>query len=150
MKSVALLFGVLAAATMVTGYGGGGGGESTGEPAPFTIVTTVDFLADPPSGTFDVEQGSDALGCSGGTFVDHPLLEGDFGTGQSGGVLLKVLTCTNGERSGSFLIHFQMAFERWKFHGGTGDFRTVEGEGHYFIRRGDFGGIETLCGTVRF
>ena len=87
MKSVALLFGLLVAATMVTGYGGGEG-DGAGEPAPFTIVTTVDFLADPSSGIFNVEQGSDALGCSGGTFVDHPLSEGDFGTGQSGSVLL--------------------------------------------------------------
>lgn len=130
--------------------GGRGQGDGTGEPAPFTIVTAVDFLTDPFSGTFNVEQGSDALGCSGGTFADHPLAAGDFGTGQSGGVLLKVLTCTNGKRSGSFLIHFEMAFERWRFHRGTGDFTGVEGQGHYFMRRGDFAGIETLCGTVRF
>ena len=37
-----------------------------------------------------------------------------------------------------------MAFERWRFHGGTGDFTAVERRGHYFMRRGDFAGIETL------
>ena len=44
-----------------------------------------------------------------------------------------------------------MAFERWRFHTATGDFTGVEGQGHYyFMRRGDFAGIETLDGTVRF
>ena len=43
-----------------------------------------------------------------------------------------------------------MAYERWRFHRGTGDFTGVEGQSHYFMRRGDFAGIETLCGTVRF
>jgi len=149
VTAAALVVG-LSGAYAATGGHVGGAGDRIAEPAPFTIVTAVDFLTDPFSATFKVEQGSDALGCSGGKFVDHPLAEGDFGTGQSGGVLLKVLTCTNGERSGSFLIHFEMAFERWRFHGGTGDFTAVEGRGHYFMRRGDFAGIETLCGTVRF
>src|SRR5262245_20113944 len=130
MRSVALLFAVLVAATVVTGYGGGSDG--TAEPAPFTIVTTFDSLTDPLSGTSNVEQGSDATGCWDGTLVDHPLAEGDFGTGQSGGVTLKVLTCTQGERSGSFLVHFEAAFERWRFHSGTGDFAGIKGQGHYF------------------
>ena len=86
---------------------------------------------------------------SRGTFVDHPLGAVGFETGQSSGVILKVLTCAEGDRSGSLFIPVETASSRWKFQSGTGDFAGVKGKGKFLhLRRSCC--VETLTGTVRF
>ena len=65
------------------------------------MVTHLDFTSDPVKGTFRVTQGSEGLGCSSGTFVDHPFREGEVRLGEPSGTILKVLTYADGERSGS-------------------------------------------------
>jgi hypothetical protein len=144
---VLALFGILCVAA------GCRGDDNEERPASFSIVTDIDFTSDPIKGTFRVKQGSEELGCSGGTFVDHPLGSGAFGQEESSGAILKVLTCTGGERSGSFLIRFEIAFSRWTFLSGTDDFAGVKGKGKYSNPRRpgpELSGVETLTGTVRF
>ena len=115
-------------------------------------MTDIDFTTQ--NGTFKVAQGSEELGCSGGTFVDHLLGAGEYGTGGSSGAILKVLTCTDGERSGSFLIRFfGVDSSRWNFRGGTGDFAGVKGKGKFYLRFNpgpEISGVETISGTVHF
>jgi hypothetical protein len=62
--------------------------------AAVSIVTDVDFTATPFGGTFRVEEGSDVLGCSSGTFVDS---EAEFDG------IYKVLTCDSGS-NGTFTV----------------------------------------------
>jgi hypothetical protein len=146
VRTLAALVAALAA-TMVAGCSGGDEGDgASGQGGPLTIVTDIDFTSD--QGTFRVKRGSQELGCSGGTFVTHLL-----GQGEWTGTLQKVLTCTEGERSGSFLIHLELLSYRWNFQTGTGDFAGVEGKGKFSVRGNrppDLKGVETLTGRVRF
>lgn len=139
--------GLIAVVTAALLVGFGGGEDASTHGGSFKIVTNIDFTTAPYGGAFTVTKGSEALGCSSGTFVDHYL-----GHEEPNGEILKVLTCTDGERSGSFLISSEVAFERWKFRSGTGDFTEVEGKGDFATRRnsGELSGVETLAGTVRF
>jgi hypothetical protein len=139
--------------SMGAGCRGGDEGDSKSTTGgPFTIVTNIDFTTQ--NGTFKVAQGSQELGCSGGTFVDHPLGAGEYGTGESSGAILKVLTCTDGERSGSLLIRFfGIDSSRWNFQSGTGDFAGVKGRGKFHLRFSpgpEISGVETLAGMVSF
>ena len=144
------LFAVLAATTVAGCSGGDDAASAHG--GPLTIVTDIDFTTE--RGTFRVKRGSQELGCSGGTFVDHPLGAGEYGTGDSSGAILKVLTCTDGERSGSFLIRFfGIDSSRWNFRSGTGDFVGVKGKGKFSLRfspGAEISGVETLTGTVSY
>ena len=70
---------------MVAGCSSGDDGTSA-DGGPFTIVTDIDFTTE--TGTFRVKKGSEELGCSSGTFVDHALGQ----AGESSGAILKVLT----------------------------------------------------------
>ena len=146
MRTLAALVAALAA-TMVAGCSGGDTGDGASAPGgPLTIVTDIDFTTD--QGTFRVKWGSQELGCSGGTFVTHLL-----GQDEWGGVLQKVLTCTEGERGGSFLIRLELTSYRWNFQSGTGDFARVKGKGKFSVRGNrtrPARGVETLTGAVRF
>jgi hypothetical protein len=103
-----------------------------------------------------VTQGSYELGCSEGTVLDHPLAgDEEFGAGG----VQQVFTCTDGKRSGSFVI------AGWK-----GDPRLRLGEELELPRRDQWlrrsqrqglssvrvilhprtVGIETIRGTARF
>ena len=150
VRNLAPLFAALFSATIAGCSGGGDGASAHG--GSFTIVTDIDFTTQ--DGTFKVAQGSEALGCSSGTFVDHFLGAGEYGTGESSGTILKVLTCADGERSGSFLIRFiGIDSSRWNFRRGTGDFVGVKGNGKFHLRfsRGpEISGVETITGTARF
>ncbi len=67
----------------------------------------------------------------------------------------KVLTCTDGERSGSFTMRFRPGPEGtvspWQFWPGTGDFTWIYGGGDFSYYRGDRkSGVEKLTGDVGF
>jgi hypothetical protein len=147
VRTLAVLVAVLAA-TMVAGCSGGDEGDAaSAHGRPVTIVADLDVTTE--KGTFRVEKGSEELGCSGGTFVNHHLGQDEWS------VLQKVLTCTEGERSGSFVIRMEAALARyrWNFQSGTGDFAGVKGKGKFSERRNpapELSGVETLTGTVRF
>lgn len=145
MRNLAPLIAGLLAATTVAGCSGGDDPASAG--GPVTIVTDIDFTTE--RGTFRVKKGSRELGCSGGTLVIHHLGQDEWS------VLQKVMTCTEGERSGSFLIRDELALSRfrWNFQGGTGDFAGVKGKGKISVCRNpgpELTCVGTLRGTVRF
>src|SRR5262245_49537273 len=107
---------------------------------PFTIITDIDFTTE--RGTFRVNRGSQELGCSAGTFVTHHLGQDEWSAFQ------KVLTCTEGKRSGSLLIRIELALARyrWNFQSGTGDFAGVKGKGKFRVRPNpgpELAGVET-------
>ena len=136
---------VLLAATAVAGCSGGDEAASANG-GPVTIVMDIDSTT--VRGPFRVTRGSHELGCSGGTFVTHHLGQDEWS------MLQNVLTCTEGERSGSFVMRLEGALSRnrWNFQSGTGDFAGVKGKGKFSWRGkpDDLKGVQTLTGKVRF
>lgn len=136
------LFAVLAATTVAGCSGGDDAASEHG--GPVTIVTDIDVTTE--KGAFNVKNGSKELGCSGGTFITRHLGQDEWST------LQMVLTCTEGERSGSFFIRIKN-LHLWNFQSGTGDFAGVRGKGKGKLWVGgnaeaDLGPI--LTGTVRY
>src|SRR4029450_5557589 len=134
---------VFAIVCVPVGCGGDDDGEGTSaDTGSLTIVTDIDFTSEPYTGTFEVTEGSDELGCSGGTFVDQNVGGDDVDKG---------LTGADGERSGSFTILFHPTPEesdvsRWQVVRATGDFTGLEGEGDFSVDYSDDeeSGVETL------
>lgn len=146
-KGVTLLA-VLAVVFVPVGCGGDDDGDGTAGSSSLMIVTDIDFTSEPVKGTYEVTEGSGELGCSGGTFVDHDLGDDD---------VEKVLSCADGERSGSFTILFHPTPEesdvsRWQVVRATGDFTGLEGEGDFSVDYSDDedSGVETFTGDVSF
>jgi hypothetical protein len=69
--------------------------NDTPKEGPVTIVTQVDFSSRPVTGTFEVTEGADVLGCSSGAFVD--------GGSPTDGVQ-RVMACDSGSNEGSFTV----------------------------------------------
>ena len=68
--------------------------------------------------------------------------------------ILKVLTCTDGERSGSFIIRFHpsLVVTRWHVESATGDFTGLKGAGDFSVVENQEreSGVETFTGAVSF
>lgn len=127
-------------------------------PVPGTavsIVTDVDFSSEPFGGTFRVEQGEEALGCSGGTFVDS---QAEFDG------IYKVLTCDGGG-TGTFTVRAhtrvlgcddgppEVCTGSWSIDGprSTGDFAGLHGFGEFEVRFDEANSaVETLAGEIHF
>lgn len=120
---------------------------------PMTIVTHIDFSSFPFQGTFAVTEGASLLGCTGGTFVDHPVA-------LAPSAIEKNLTCNAGSASGSsFVALFRptpspgpgLANGHWEIILGTGFYSSLGGGGDFsVVPTGQFTGMETLTGVVRF
>jgi hypothetical protein len=129
--------------------------SSDAEPAervsgPITIEHQLDVSARPIAGTFEVTEGADTLGCSGGTFVD-----GDTGN--------RVMTCS-GPDTGTFTYTFNVVgsyagpgdqngpwrmgrndvFGEADTPDATGDFIGLQGGGDW----SGFGTTETITGDI--
>lgn len=90
-----------------------------------------------PLGSFEVTDGADALGCSGGRFVRE--------SGEDGPTVSE-FTCETGSRSGSFVMTLERwpamytatpAFPEhfagdWAIRGQSGDFAGLAGVGELF------------------
>ena len=120
---------------------------------PVTIVTQIDFSTFPFHGTFSVVDGASLLGCSGGTFVDHPIALASHGASAKE----KDLTCAAGEASGSsFTVIFQPILRPgphgfWEVFTGTGAFANLHGGGDFsVVSTSPTTGMETLTGTIKF
>lgn len=111
-----------------------------------TITTEIDFSSEPFHGTFSVSEGSDALGCAKGTFIDTPVEDG----------VNKELTCEEGERQGTIIILFQPRGDEdgrpWRVASATGDFSDLEGGGEFSVDLADDekSGVETLTGEISY
>jgi hypothetical protein len=129
--------------------------SSSAAPVPVSIVTSVDFSSQPFNGTFEVKRGAEALGCSGGTFVDaENALEG----------IDKSITCTKGG-SGSFTVRArtmtlgcsgkpETCLGSWMVSDGTqsGVFVGLAGFGEFQVTfaEGNNTAVETLSGEISY
>jgi hypothetical protein len=108
--------------------------SSDDEPAsgPVTFETELDFSFRPVTGTFEVTEGADVLGCTSGTFVDS-------GSPDEG--VERVYTCDSGSNEGSFTATFNFEankFEEsdngtWTVVEGSDDFVGLQGSGDWSI-----------------
>lgn len=116
---------------------------------PVTIETEIDFSSEPFTGTFEVTEGADVLGCSSGSFVDT--LRADD--------IRKDLTCETGDRDGTFSVSFLHDPNTpgpgdqngpWSILEGTGDFTGLQGEGDFSVVADEesLSGVETLTGDI--
>jgi hypothetical protein len=121
---------------------------------PVRITTQISFTEFPFRGTFEVPEGGDLLGCSGGEFVDHP---SGFQPPAKGDIA-KIFTCTDGG-AGTFTANFQPtrkpgpgdANGQWTITEATGAFAGLHGHGAFSVAyTGPESGVETLTGLVHF
>ena len=117
---------------------------------PITIVHQLDVSAQPIAGTFEVTEGADTLGCSGGTFVD-----GDTGN--------RVMTCAGpdtgtftytfnvvgsyagpGDQNGPWCMGRNLVFGEADMPDATGDFIGLQGGGDWSV----VGTTETITGDI--
>ncbi|MCZ6739211.1 MAG: hypothetical protein O7C01_05480 [Actinobacteria bacterium] len=125
-------------------------GDDTPAAGLVTIETEIDFSSEPYGGTFEVTEGADILGCSGGTFVDSPQTND----------IKKLLTCTSGSNAGTFTIVFAPGeYDSgpgddngpWSILEGTDDFTSLEGGGAFWViyDPNDLPkGVETMTGEI--
>ena len=117
------------------------GGPTSG---PITLVTQIDFSSQPFTGTFQVTQGSQILGCSEGTFVDTPTED----------AVHKLLTCESGSNTGAFTIEFVPIEEGvpWSVVDATGDFAGLTGTGEFTLEASEdqLSGVETFAGDIEY
>ena len=121
---------------------------------PVTIETQISFAEFPFSGTFKVTEGKGLLGCSAGTFVDHPSgIEP-----PAKGDIAKIFTCTKGGH-GTFTANFQPTRMpgpgdqngHWNITDATDDFAGLRGGGDFSVTStGPDSGTETLTGVVHY
>ena len=138
----------LALVGLVGGCGGDDEAPATGSTASSVEITTeIDFREEPFSGTFEVTEGADDLGCAAGTFVDgarHEEIE-------------KTFTCADGSREGTFAALIVLPTEEgeqtpWRVVAATEDFTGLEGDGEFAVDQNDEDktGVETLTGEVAY
>jgi len=115
-----------------------------------TLITQINFTAEPYRGTFEVTKGSEVLGCERGSFVDTP----------AGTTILKELTCESGARSGTFTAKFNPQDAPgpgdrngpWSIVEAADDFLGLDGGGEFsaMVDEGSRTGVETLTGDIQF
>lgn len=106
--------------------------SDTPKEGPVTIANQVDFNFRPVTGTFEVTEGADILGCSSGSFADA-------GTPTDG--IQRVYTCDSGPNDGSFTASFNFLAEEltvsdsgtWSISEGSDDFVGLQGGGDWSI-----------------
>lgn len=113
-----------------------------------TITSAVRW--DEEVGSFDVTEGSDVLGCTGGSYTEEGLAT----------AVARVYTCESGDRSGTFTVHFnpgptdtpgEFASE-WTVEAATGEFAGLQGAGDFLAVLDDDeeGAAETWTAEVDF
>jgi hypothetical protein len=109
-----------------------------------TIKTRIDFNVLPYTGTFEVSEGADILGCSAGSFVDTPMDDS----------VQKLLTCESGASSGTFTAEFNPEENPgpWSIVAATEDFTGLAGGGGFSIvvDNATASGVETLTGEIEY
>ena len=108
--------------------------DDTPKEGPVTMVNEVDFSMRPVTGTFEVTEGADVLGCSSGTFVD---------AGSPTDGIQRVYTCDSGSNEGSFTASFTFVANgssdssgdngTWSVVEGSDDFDGLQGSGDWSI-----------------
>ena len=117
-----------------------------------TFETEIDFSTRPVTGTFEVTEGADVLGCSSGTFVD---------SGSPNDGVQRVMTCDSGPNEGSYTV--ALSFEAnagtvsdngtWSVVEGSDDFDDLQGRGEWSIvydQTGGGSGAGTWTGDINY
>jgi hypothetical protein len=152
------LAGLVVVALLGAACGDDDDGDAAPTSGPVTIETQITFSATEAfSGTFEVAEGADVLGCSSGSFVDDGRVE------VEGGELFeitKVLTCESGPKVGTISVLFipgqdvddsERETGPWVGTEGTGDFEGLGGGGDFeVVYDSETTGVETFTGTVEF
>ena len=144
-------FGCLAVAAVLVA----GCGDDAPTAGPVTIETQITFSGEFPTGTFEVTEGADVLGCSAGTFVDADAIVVDDRLDVS-----KVMTCDSGDKGGTFTALFSPD-ERtpgpgeqngpWTIIEATEDFVGLDGGGDFsVVFETQTTAVETLTGDIEF
>jgi len=122
-------------------------GSAAPTEGPVTIETDLEFST--MTQTFEVTQGSDLLGCSGGTVMDS--IPDGF---EQGAVATKTLTCDTGDKSGTFTMSFTVVDSNgtWDVETATAGFAGLQGSGDIsVVVDDDLSGLaETLTGEIEF
>jgi hypothetical protein len=115
-----------------------------------TLATGIDFSTQQFSGTFEVTEGADTLGCSSGTWEDAR--NDEAGDLQS---VSKFMTCSKGD-TGTFTINYVpggydsgqsgSSDGPWHIEDATADFTGLQGEGDH----GTVGEAEILTGDIEY
>jgi hypothetical protein len=114
-----------------------------------TLETGIDFSTQPFSGTFEVTEGADTLGCSNGTWEDAN--NDEVGELQS---VSKLMTCSEGD-TGTFTINYVPGgYDTgpgdnngpWRILDATDDFTGLQGEGDWWT----VGEAEILAGDIEY
>lgn len=106
--------------------------DDTPKEGPVTIANQVDFTFRPVTGTFEVTEGADVLGCSSGSFQD---------SGSPNEGVARVYTCEAGSNEGSFTSDVSFLAEAntesdsgtWTISEGSDDFVGLQGGGDWSI-----------------
>ena len=114
--------------------------------------TEVDFSTRPVTGTFEVTEGADVLGCSSGTFED---------SGSPTDGVQRVMTCDSGSNEGSFSV--ALTFEAiagtvsdngtWSVAEGSDDFDGLQASGDWSIvydQTGGGSGVGAWTGDINY
>lgn len=114
----------------------------------FTINAAISWTDD--SGSFDVAEGADVIGCVGGSYTEQGLAT----------TVERVFSCESGERTGTFTVHFEPEpgdepgtfASEWTVEGSTGDFVGLQGDGDFLaiVNDDDTGADETWTGEIEF
>ena len=95
-----------------------------------------------PEGGFSVVEGAEQLGCTSGTWVDTDLTEDTI-------QLTKLLTCTNGDRTGTITaVQWFDGSDTWTTEVADGDFVGIAGVGNFSFDPDTV--VETWTGEVGF
>ena len=114
---------------------------ATVEPVPqATLVIEGEMNFDTGLGTFEVTNGADVLGCSGGTNDESENEEAVF----------KVLTCESGPRAGTISVRFVPWDASWEVIDATEDFAGLSGNGKWSGLVTGNTGSDTLSGEIAF
>lgn len=126
-----------------------GGGEITIE------SRATEMRGDLASGGFTVSEGIDVLGCSSGTFVDDAATYPDDDPVGNRPTVTRVFTCETGPNQGTFTLDWSYAegpptdpVFAWSVVDGTGDYRSLEGDGEMTIDFTPGSEHENFTGTI--
>ncbi len=127
-------------------------GEASSSQTGGEIAITAAIEFDSGTGTFEVHQGADIVGCEAGSFADEDLAAN----------IERTLTCELGERTGTFTVQFRPEPDEsgepgeftseWTVEGATGDFVGLQGGGDWaaVMHVDESGADESWSGEVVF
>lgn len=113
-------------------------------PDASAVVLEFDFDSDSPDpeGGFSVVEGAGGLGCTSGTWIDTDLTEDNI-------QLTKLLTCTDGERTGTITAVQRFdGSDVWTTEAADGEFAGIAGSGNFSFDPVTV--VETWTGEIEF